>query len=61
MVIALQHLEIYVEKVKDVIDLSETPIQCASCNLAITFTDDDLLLGFKPHNRPLFMDGYIKW
>ena len=24
--------------------------QCASCHGKITFTDEDLLLGFKPHN-----------
>jgi len=60
MVIALQQLEIYAEKVKGVIEMSETPVQCASCNTAITFTDDDLLLGSKPHNPPLFVAGYIK-
>jgi len=32
----------------------------AACNTAITFTDDDLLLGSKPHNRPLFVTGYIR-
>ncbi|KAL0395040.1 UNVERIFIED_CONTAM: hypothetical protein Slati_4470200 [Sesamum latifolium] len=25
----------------------------------ITFTDEDLLLGSKPHNRPLFVAGYL--
>ncbi|KAL0299019.1 UNVERIFIED_CONTAM: Transposon Tf2-12 polyprotein [Sesamum radiatum] len=28
------------------------------CMSTITFTDEDLLLGSKPHNRPLFVDGY---
>ncbi|KAL0388079.1 UNVERIFIED_CONTAM: hypothetical protein Sradi_2689700 [Sesamum radiatum] len=28
------------------------------CMSAITFTDEDLLLGSKPHNRPLFVAGY---
>ena len=28
--------------------------------MAITFTDENLLLGFKPHNRPLFVTGYIR-
>ena len=32
----------------------------AACNTAIIFTDDDLLLGSKPHNRPLFVTGYIR-
>jgi len=28
--------------------------------MVITFTDDDLLLVSKPHNRPLFVANYIK-
>jgi len=60
MVISLQHPEIYAEKVKGVVEMSKTPVQCASCNTAVTFIDDDLLLGSKPHNRPLFMAAYIK-
>ena len=60
MVIALQHPEIYAEKVKGAIDMSETPAQCAFCNTVVTFIDDDLLLGSKPYNCPLFMAGYIK-
>jgi len=28
--------------------------------MVVTFTDDDLLLGSKPHNRPLFVAGYVK-
>jgi len=35
-------------------------IQCASCNAAIAFTDDNLLLGSKSHNCSLFMTGYIR-
>jgi len=60
MVITLQHPEIYVDKVKGVVEMLETPVQCAYCNTTVTFTDDDLLLGSKPHNRPLFMTEYIK-
>jgi len=60
MVIALQHLEIYAERVKAVVEMLKTPVQCASYNMAVTFTDDELLLGSKPHNRPLFVAGYIK-
>lgn len=26
----------------------------------ITFTDEDLLLGSTPHNRPLFVTGYTR-
>uniref|UniRef100_A0A2N9ERQ0 Uncharacterized protein n=1 Tax=Fagus sylvatica TaxID=28930 RepID=A0A2N9ERQ0_FAGSY len=33
--------------------------QCANCHGKITFTDEDLLLGSKPHNRPLFVSSYI--
>ena len=40
--------------------LTKSPVQCASCNIAVTFTDDDLLLGSKSHNRPLFVTGYIR-
>ncbi|KAL0448151.1 UNVERIFIED_CONTAM: hypothetical protein Slati_1943000 [Sesamum latifolium] len=29
------------------------------CMSTITFTDEDLLLGSKPHNRPLFVAGYV--
>jgi len=36
------------------------PTQCAACNTTITFSDDDLLLGSKPYNHPLFVTGYIK-
>jgi hypothetical protein len=34
--------------------------QCANCHGRITFTDEDLLLGSKPHNRPFFVSGYIR-
>jgi len=40
--------------------MSKTPIQCASCNTTVAFTDNDLLLGSKPYNHPLFMASYIK-
>ncbi|KAL0291991.1 UNVERIFIED_CONTAM: hypothetical protein Scaly_2610300 [Sesamum calycinum] len=29
------------------------------CMSTITFTNEDLLLGSKPHNRPLFVAGYL--
>ncbi|KAL0318131.1 UNVERIFIED_CONTAM: hypothetical protein Scaly_2862400 [Sesamum calycinum] len=29
------------------------------CMSTITFTDEDMLLGSKPHNRPLFIAGYV--
>ncbi|KAL0419166.1 UNVERIFIED_CONTAM: hypothetical protein Sradi_1330100 [Sesamum radiatum] len=30
------------------------------CMSTITFTDEDLLLESKPHNRPLFVSGYVR-
>ncbi|KAL0292820.1 UNVERIFIED_CONTAM: hypothetical protein Sradi_6971000, partial [Sesamum radiatum] len=30
------------------------------CMSTISFTDEDLLLGSKPHNRPLFVAGYVR-
>ncbi|KAM2766317.1 hypothetical protein COP1_022237 [Malus domestica] len=39
------------------------PHECATCCAAedaIHFTDEDLLLGSKPHNRPLFISGYVR-
>ncbi|KAM2675582.1 hypothetical protein EV1_002329 [Malus domestica] len=44
-------------------DLKLRPHECATCCAiedAIHFTDEDLLLGSKPHNRPLFVSGYVK-
>ncbi|KAK4380814.1 hypothetical protein Sango_3028500 [Sesamum angolense] len=31
-----------------------------NCMSTITFTDEDLLLGSKSHNRPLFVAGYVR-
>ena len=33
---------------------------CIACCDAIHFTDEDLQLGSKPHNRPLFVTGYMQ-
>ena len=33
---------------------------CAHCRDKMTFADEDLLLGSKPHNRPLFFLGYTR-
>ena len=60
VVVALQHSELYVDQVKDARELSKHPIPCIFCNTAIAFIDDDVLLGYKPHNRPLFMVCYIR-
>ena len=31
-----------------------------ACSPDLTFTDEDLLLGSKPHNRPLYVSGYAR-
>ncbi|KAM1845078.1 hypothetical protein ACFX13_019412 [Malus domestica] len=33
---------------------------CCAAHDTINFTNEDLLLGSKPHNRPLFVSGYVK-
>ncbi|KAM1201783.1 hypothetical protein ACFX2J_017829 [Malus domestica] len=33
---------------------------CCAIEDTIHFTDEDLLLGSKPHNRPLFVSGYVR-
>ncbi|XP_075658812.1 uncharacterized protein LOC142628645 [Castanea sativa] len=33
---------------------------CCACSPDLTFTDEDLLLGSKPHNRPLYVSGYAR-
>ena len=33
---------------------------CCAVHDVITFTDEDLLLGSKPHNRPLVITGYVR-
>jgi len=57
---ALHHLELYADKVGNIGESSKGLAHYTTYNTAITFTDDDLLLGSKPHNRPLFMTGYIR-
>ncbi|KAL4636874.1 hypothetical protein ACB092_03G039500 [Castanea dentata] len=34
--------------------------ECCACSLDLIFTDEDLLLGSKPHNRPLYVSGYTR-
>ncbi|KAM2690737.1 hypothetical protein EV1_043866 [Malus domestica] len=43
--------------------LRPRPHECATCYATedtIHFADEDLLLGSKPHNRPLFVSGYVR-
>ncbi|KAK2982876.1 hypothetical protein RJ640_019465, partial [Escallonia rubra] len=50
----------YSSVIREIDDLKTTTATCASCCASITFTDEDLQLGSKPHNRPLFVSGYIR-
>jgi len=59
IVVTIHHTKLYTDKVKDV-PLTRSPTQYATCNTAVIFTDDNLLLGSKPHNCPLFVTGYIR-
>ena len=34
--------------------------ECYACSPDLTFTDEDLLLGSKPYNRPLYVSGYAR-
>ena len=56
----LQHPELYANKVGNIGVSLKGLAQYATCNTSITFTDDDLLLGPKPHNFPLFVIDYIR-
>ena len=40
--------------------MPKVPVQCAFGNTTITFTNNDPLLGYKPHNRSLFVIGYME-
>jgi len=60
MAAALQHPKLYIDKGKDVEEISEGPIQCTSCNTDVPFINDDLLLWSKSQNHHLFMTDYIR-
>ena len=57
--VALHYAKLYVDKLKAVEELAKFSTQCATCNKAVSFTDEDLLLGSKPHNHSLFVTSYI--
>ncbi|CAL8990815.1 unnamed protein product, partial [Prunus brigantina] len=63
LVKALTDLNIYPNKIRIAERLepeSQDHAICYTTCASITFTDEDLLLGSKPHNRPLFMSGYVR-
>ena len=55
----LKNPTLYATKIKGVKRLEDESHNCAKCCATITFTDEDLQLGSKPRNRPLFVIGYI--
>ncbi|CAL2265955.1 unnamed protein product [Prunus armeniaca] len=63
LVKALMDLNIHPNRIREAEKLEHESqnraICCATC-ASITFTDEDLLLGSKPHNRLLFVSGYVR-
>ncbi|KAL0405636.1 UNVERIFIED_CONTAM: hypothetical protein Slati_3877500 [Sesamum latifolium] len=47
------------DDIEDELLEKEDSFDTYDCMSTITFTDEDLLLGSKPHNRPLFVVGYV--
>jgi len=39
--------------------IESTPQEVNACEEKVTFTNDDLFLGDTPHNRPLYLVGYM--
>jgi len=60
VVVALHHARWYVDKVKAVKEPAKLLTPSAPYNMVVSFTDKDLLHGCKPHNRSLFVTGYIQ-
>ncbi|KAI5316646.1 hypothetical protein L3X38_036353 [Prunus dulcis] len=60
LVMALKSPDLYKSCFKSVdVHTTETSKFCASCLAAITFGEDDFLLGSKFHNRPLYVTGEV--
>ncbi|KAK4400662.1 hypothetical protein Sango_1172300 [Sesamum angolense] len=45
---------------EDTLFENEDSSNAVDCMSTINFTDEDLLLGSKPHNHPLFVAGYVR-
>ena len=56
----LKNPTLYATKINGAKKLEDESHNWAKCCATITFTDEDLQLGSKPHNRPLFVIGYIR-
>ncbi|KAL0428086.1 UNVERIFIED_CONTAM: hypothetical protein Slati_2983400 [Sesamum latifolium] len=50
----------YGDDTEDTLLEKEDSSDADGCMSTITFTNEDLLLGSKPHNRPLFVAGYVR-
>ncbi|KAL0445386.1 UNVERIFIED_CONTAM: hypothetical protein Slati_2261300 [Sesamum latifolium] len=48
------------DDIEDTLLENEDSSETNDCLSTITFTDEDLLLGSKPHNRPFFVAGYVR-
>ena len=56
----LKNPTLYATKINEAKRLENESHNYAKCCVAITFIDNDLQLGSKPYNRPLFVIGYIR-
>ena len=56
----LEKIKVTKEKGSETYASEEAVALCAHCHDRMTFIDEDLLLGSKPHNRPLFVSGYTR-
>ena len=56
IIVVIRQAKLYADKIKDA-PLIRSPTQFSTYNTVVTLTDDDLLLGSKPHNRLLFVIG----
>ena len=54
----LEEIKVTKEEGSETHALEEAVALCAHCRDKMTFAEEDLLLGSKPHNRPLFVSGY---
>ncbi|XP_074308174.1 uncharacterized protein LOC141643048 [Silene latifolia] len=58
--LAILQPEVYADKIKAAGEPADQSKKCVTYNVALAFSDEDLLLGSKLHNRPLFVSGYIR-
>jgi len=59
-VAVMHHEKSYADKVKEIKESAKLPALCTTCNMALSFTDDDPSPGLKPHIRPLFVTSYMR-